>query len=77
MVALNGRRHAVWAVLGLVVLGGALEILQGFTGRDPDIYDELANTLGAFTGGTAGWLLMWALGRNLPSVGPDPDAAIH
>jgi VanZ family protein len=76
-VALNARRQALWAVLGLVILGGILEILQGFTGRDPDIYDELANTLGAFTGGAAGWLLMWALSRNLPTVGPDPDAAIH
>ena len=76
-VALKARRQAIWAVLGLVVLGGLLEILQGFTGRDPDIYDELANTLGAFTGGAAGWLLMTALSRGLSSVGRGPDAAIH
>ncbi|MGA7676382.1 MAG: VanZ family protein [Rhizomicrobium sp.] len=57
-VALDARKAAIWAVLGLVVLGGALEILQGFTGRDPDIYDEIANTIGALTGGCCGWLLM-------------------
>ncbi len=76
-VALNARRQAIWAVLALVALGGALEILQGFTGRDPDIYDELANTLGAFTGGAAGWLVMAALSRNLGPVGRGPDATIH
>ncbi len=57
-VALDARRPAVWAVLSLAILGGALEILQGFTGRDPSFYDELANILGALIGGCSGWLLM-------------------
>jgi VanZ family protein len=57
-VALDARRRALWAVLGLAVLGGLLEILQGFTGRDPDIYDEVANILGCLAGGCTGWLLM-------------------
>ena len=51
----------MWAILGLIVLGGALEIAQGFTGRDPDIYDEVANLLGAVSGGCCGWLLMTLL----------------
>jgi VanZ family protein len=57
-VALDARRQALWAVVGLAVLGGLLEILQGFTGRDPDIYDEIANILGCMAGGGCGWLLM-------------------
>ncbi|MGC9953928.1 MAG: VanZ family protein [Rhizomicrobium sp.] len=60
-VALEARRPAVWAVLVLAVLGGMLEILQGFTGRDPSFYDEIANILGAAMGGCSGWLLMTLL----------------
>jgi VanZ family protein len=60
-VALDARRQAAWAVLALVVLGGVLEILQGFTGRDPDLYDEVANIFGAVLGGCSGWLLMTML----------------
>lgn len=48
------RRALLWAV-GLVALGGALEIIQGFTGRDADIFDELANTLGVISGLGIGW----------------------
>ncbi len=57
-LALKTPRHILWAALALMAVGGALEILQGFTGRDPDIYDELANVLGATTGATAGWALI-------------------
>ncbi|HEY0265458.1 MAG TPA: VanZ family protein, partial [Rhizomicrobium sp.] len=44
------RRSLAWVFLGLVALGGALEILQMFTGRDAEWLDELANSLGAATG---------------------------
>jgi len=60
-VALKKRNEAILAMVGLIVLGGLLEVLQGFTGRDPDIYDEVANTLGALTGAGLGRLLMWVL----------------
>jgi VanZ family protein len=60
-VALDARRQALWAVLSLAILGGVLEILQGFTGRDPSLYDEFANILGATCGGCSGWLLMTVL----------------
>ncbi|HXL99382.1 MAG TPA: VanZ family protein [Rhizomicrobium sp.] len=53
-VALGTGRRAIWAALALVALGGALEILQGFTGRDPDIHDEIANTVGVAFGWLAG-----------------------
>ena len=60
-VALDARRPAVWAVLALVVLGGVLEVLQGLTGRDPRVSDQVANTIGAVLGGCSGWLLMTLL----------------
>jgi len=70
-VALGARRNTLWAALALIALGGALEILQGYTGRDPDIYDELANTIGAAAGWFAG-LGVGALCRRLVG-GRAPD----
>jgi VanZ family protein len=70
-VALEARKPAVWAVLALMILGGALEILQGFTGRDPSLHDEIANILGAGLGGCSGWLLMRLLQVKLPVPGRD------
>lgn len=49
-VALGGGRRALWAMLGLIVLGGVLEIVQGMTGRDMSVWDEVANTIGAVSG---------------------------
>ena len=44
------RRSLVWILLGVILLGGALEIAQGMVGRDADWHDELANSLGATLG---------------------------
>jgi VanZ family protein len=49
--ALKRRRPVVWACFGLMLLGGVLEIVQGFTGRDMSAYDELANMAGVVAGG--------------------------
>lgn len=57
-VALKADRRVVAATLGVIVLGGVMEVLQGFTGRDPSFYDEVANALGAICGAGAGWLLI-------------------
>ncbi len=54
-IAVRANRRALWWALGLVLLGGALEIIQGMTGRDADIYDELANTVGVLAGLSVGW----------------------
>jgi VanZ family protein len=54
-IAVRADRRALWWAAGLIVLGGALEILQGMTGRDADIFDEVANTLGVLTGLGLGW----------------------
>ena len=45
----SGRR-TILLFLAVIALGGALEILQGFVGRDSEWGDMLANTIGAVTG---------------------------
>lgn len=46
------------ALLGLIAFSGGLEILQGYTGRDPDIFDLMANSIGVACGwAVAAWLL--------------------
>ena len=54
-IAVRADRRALWWAAGLVLLGGTLEIIQGLTGRDADAFDELANTLGVFSGLGVGW----------------------
>jgi VanZ family protein len=54
-IAVRADRRAIWWAVGLAALGGILEIVQGMTGRDCDIYDELANTLGVLAGLGVGW----------------------
>lgn len=54
-VAVRANRRAVWWALGLVLMGGTLELIQGLTGRDADIFDEFANTLGVLVGLGIGW----------------------
>jgi VanZ family protein len=60
--ALGPRRILAWALLGIIAFSGALEILQGYTGRDPDIFDFIANSTGAFIGLGTGLLFLWLLG---------------
>jgi VanZ family protein len=49
-LAWGRRRSLVWLFLGLVALGGGLEILQTLVGRDGEWGDFLANDLGILTG---------------------------
>ena len=44
------RRSLVLVFAAMVALGGALEIIQSFVGRDAEWGDFLANDLGALTG---------------------------
>ncbi len=68
------RSRLISAILGLILLSGGLEILQAFTGRDADILDFAANTLGALTGAAAGALLLLLLmGRGALVAAPAPD----
>ncbi len=51
-IALKDRRRLVPALLGLVVLGGVVEIAQFYAGRDMSWADALANACGVASGGT-------------------------
>jgi len=62
-LAVRANRLTIWIMLALVAIGGALEIIQGMVGRDMDIFDELANTLGILAGAGIGWLLVFVHGR--------------
>lgn len=44
------RRSLVWLLLGLVALGGGMELLQALLGRDAEWGDFAANDLGIFMG---------------------------
>lgn len=44
------RPRLAVAIAGVILLSGALEILQAFAGRDAEILDFVANSLGALTG---------------------------
>jgi VanZ family protein len=57
-LAVRANRKLIWIVIALIILGEVLEILQGMLGRDADIKDEIANTLGAVVGALLGWALV-------------------
>ena len=67
------RTRLAWAVLGVWLLGGVLEILQGYTGRDPDIFDFLANSLGAAAGLAVASLFILLLKPRALVGGPAAD----
>ena len=46
-------------ILDVILLGGLLEMVQGFTGRDPDIWDFVANSIGALSGWAVGVAVWW------------------
>ncbi|MDE2500064.1 MAG: hypothetical protein KGL56_07715 [Alphaproteobacteria bacterium] len=61
-LAVGARKPALWWVFRLTALGSVHEILQGFTGRDPDIFDECGNNiLGATANYGLGWLIVTVL----------------
>lgn len=64
---LHRRQSAILAALGLILLGGALEILQAYTGRDRSLYDALANAAGASFGCILGRALVEPLYRRYGS----------
>jgi VanZ family protein len=67
------RPHLKWAILGVIAMGGALEILQAFTGRDADWWDFVANTLGALTGVSVGMLFLYLFQTRALVVEPASD----
>jgi len=62
-----GYRRALALAIGLLVLGGAIELAQGFTAtRTADWFDWLADTVGIALGGAVVWL--GARGRTTRSI---------
>jgi len=55
------RPRLKWAILGVIFLGGTLEIVQAFVGRDADFWDFVANSLGAVIGTGIGALFLMLL----------------
>ena len=53
------RRRPLVIFLGVITLGGTLELLQAVVGRDAEWGDMAANTLGAGTGTVLAALLLW------------------
>lgn len=66
-------RRLLWAIGGIILLGGMLEILQGYTGRDPDIFDVIANSIGACCGTLTALLVQLVLKRPQLVAGRAPE----
>jgi len=49
-LAWGRRRSLLWVILGIMALGGSLEIIQSLVGRDGEWGDFFANDLGALLG---------------------------
>jgi VanZ family protein len=59
------RSHAaVWIILGASAYGGLIEMVQTHVGRDGDIKDAVANTIGAICGTATGAMLRRIFGNN-------------
>jgi len=50
-------RSAVLVLVAVALLGGIIEVLQPFAGRETEVADLLANTVGTLIGGLGVWLL--------------------
>ncbi len=55
--ALFDRGAVGWMVIGGLILGAAIEIIQPSVGRDADVMDFLADATGLVLGLGLGWLL--------------------
>src|SRR5262245_35815172 len=59
--AIKQRGLLKWAVLGLIVFGALIEIIQGFVGRDPSLLDGITNGAGVIAGILVARLVLAAL----------------
>lgn len=72
-MVLGLRPRLVAAILGVVLLSAALEILQAYTGRDAELLDLVANCLGALTGTLVGVAFLLLLRDRALVAQPAPD----
>ncbi len=61
--ALKSRKPVIWTVVGLICLGGVLEIIQSYVGRDMSFWDETANAAGAIGGAVIARIIVEPLRR--------------
>jgi VanZ family protein len=59
-----GPKPRPLVILDIILLSGLLELLQALAGRDADIWDLAANSMGAVCGFAAG-LLVWRLAARM------------
>ncbi len=55
--AMFDRGAVRWLVVGGLILGGAIEVIQPSVGRDADLMDFLADAAGLLFGLALGWFL--------------------
>jgi VanZ family protein len=48
--AVRTRGRVKWAILGLIAVGAAIELLQAYVGRETSLLDGMANGAGAIAG---------------------------
>ena len=48
--AIKARGQVKWAVIALIAVGAAMELLQGYVGREASLIDVIANAAGAIGG---------------------------
>ena len=63
----RARKPVILAAIGLIVMGGVLEIVQGYTGRDMSLGDEIANAAGVIAGAICGRAVIEPLRRRFGS----------
>lgn len=65
--ALFDRGAVRWIVIGGLILGAAIEVIQPSVGRDADVMDFLADAVGLVLGLGLGWLFRRTFGVHNPS----------
>ena len=65
--ALFDRGAVRWMVIGGLILGAAIEVIQPSVGRDADVMDFLADAVGLVLGLGLGWLFRRTFGVHNPS----------
>ena len=70
-MALHSRKISIRALIGLIALGAALEILQSFTARETSLLDAIANAAGTLCGGFLGRAIVEPLHRRYVSGSED------
>jgi VanZ family protein len=61
--AIRQRGRVKWAILGLIILGAVIELIQAFIGRDPSLLDAIANGAGAIAGALLARFVLDCLGE--------------